>query len=244
MATDRTQLELAFGHQMIEDQAAVGPNSPVRSNRRMINGPKTSSRMKIRITRPMPSLQLMAALNRLPHRLLAMLAVPALLVMASCGTDDGLGKRYPVSGTVTYNGKPLEKGEISFVTEDLTKNFGATGIITDGSYTLSTGGNADGAQAGKFKVTIVAKEEYFTKAEADFQKESGRENPKFPPHYTAKANAAAKSLIPAGYGDVRTTTLTAEVKPQSNTIPFELSDANAPPEPPKTPAKGPGRKGS
>ena len=61
--------------------------------------------------------------------------------------------------------------------------------------------------------------------------------------YTAKAEAAAKSLIPAGYGDLRTTTLTAEVKAESNTIPFELSDANAPPEPPKAGAAPKGRKG-
>src|SRR5205814_10307515 len=90
--------------------------------------PRSSPRMQIRITRLMPSLKVMAAVNRCPRRLHAMLAGPALLVMASCGTEDGLGKRYPVSGTVTYNGQPLEKGEISFVTEDLTKNFGATGI--------------------------------------------------------------------------------------------------------------------
>jgi hypothetical protein len=192
----------------------------------------------------MLSLKLIAATNRFPHRFLTMLAVPALFVVVSCGTDDGLGKRYPVSGTVTYNGKPLEKGEISFVTEDLTKNFGATGIITNGSYTLSTGGNDDGAQAGKYKVTIVAKEDYLDKARTDFQKESGAGGEgKIPPRNLAKANAAAKSLIPLGYGDTRTTTLTAEVKPQSNTIPFELSDANAPPEP-TVPAKGRGRKGS
>ena len=65
---------------------------------------------------------------------------------------------------------PLEKGEISFVTEDLTKNFGATGVIADGSYTLSTGGDGDGAQAGKYKVTIKSKEDYLAKAQADFQK--------------------------------------------------------------------------
>ena len=192
----------------------------------------------------MPSLKLMAAINRLPRRWHAMLAVPALLVMASCGTDDGLGKRYPVSGTVTYNGKPLEKGEISFVTEDLTKNYGATGIITNGSYTLSTGGNDDGAQVGKYKVTIKSKEDFAAKAQADFQKESGKDNPKFPPTYTAKAEAEAKSLIPAGYGDLRTTTLTAEVKEQSsNTFDFKLSDAEAPPEPTKASAKGGGRRG-
>jgi major membrane immunogen (membrane-anchored lipoprotein) len=191
----------------------------------------------------MPALKRMAASDRLPHRFYTMLAVPALLVMASCGTDDGLGKRYPVSGTVTYNGNPLEKGEINFVTEDLTKNYGATGLITNGSYTLSTGGNDDGAQAGKYKVTIKAKEDYLAKAQADFQKESGKDNPKLPPHYTAKAEAAAKSLIPAGYGDARTTTLTAEVKKQSNSIDFKLSDAEAPPEPTKTSTKGRARKG-
>ena len=191
----------------------------------------------------MPSLKLMAAVNRFPRRFHSMLAVPALLVMASCGTDDGLGKRYPVSGTVTYNGNPLEKGEINFVTEDLTKNFGASSIITKGTYTLSTGGNGDGAQAGKYKVTITSKEDFVTKAQADFQKETGKDNPKFPPHYTAKAEAAAKSLIPAGYGDPRTTNLTAEVKEKSNTLDFKLSDAEAPPEPPKAPAKGGGRRG-
>ena len=60
--------------------------------------------------------------------------------------------------------------------------------------------------------------------------------------HPGKAGAEAKSLIPAGYGDVRTTTLTAEVMEQSNTIDFKLSDADAPPEP-KAPAKGRGRKG-
>jgi major membrane immunogen (membrane-anchored lipoprotein) len=191
----------------------------------------------------MPSLNQVSVGTRRSSRCLAVLAVPALLLtMASCGTvDDGLGKRYPVSGTVTYNGKPLEKGDISFVSEDMTKNFGASGTITDGAYTLSTGGNGDGAAAGKYKVTVKAKEEYVSKAQADFQKESGKDNPKFPPHYIAKAAAAAKSLIPAGYGDVRTTNLTAEVKEGSNSIPFELSDTGAPPLPPDASAPSKGR---
>ncbi len=190
----------------------------------------------------MPSPKMMAAVNRFPRRFYSVLAVPALLVMASCGTDDGLGKRYSVSGTVTYNGKPLEKGTISFVSEDLKNNLGATGTITNGSYTLSTGGNDDGAQAGKYKVTITSKEDFVAKAQADFQKESGKDNPKIPPQYSAKAEAAAKSLIPAGYGDSRSTNLTAEVKEKSNTIDFTLSDADAPPDP-KAAAKGGGRKG-
>ena len=189
----------------------------------------------------MRSLEMTVVVSRLLRRSLLLLAIPAVLIMASCGTEeDVFGKRYPVSGSVTYNGKPLEKGDISFVSEDLTKNFGAGGTIVDGKYTLSTGGDQDGAAAGKYKVTIKAKEESFTKAQEAFQKESGKDNAKLPPHVTAKAQAAAKSFIPAGYGDTRTTTLTAEVKQESNTIDFELSDAKAPPDPPKDSGKGSG----
>ncbi len=192
----------------------------------------------------MTSLKPMAVFNRLPHLFLAILAVPAVLVMASCGTDDGLGKRYPVSGTVTYNGNPLEQGTISFVPEDSKRNVGASGEIKNGSYILSTGGNNDGAQAGKFKVTITSKEDYIAKAKADFQKEprSGGEGSKLPPQFVGKADAAAKSLIPAGYGNALTTTLTAEVKAQSNTIDFPLTNAEAPPEP-KAPPQSRTRKG-
>ena len=180
--------------------------------------------------------------TRRSSRCLAVLAIPALVVLASCGTEDGFGKRYPVSGTVKYNGSPLEKGEISFVTEDMSKNFGATGIITNGSYTLSMGGEGDGAQAGKYKVTITAKEDYMEKAQAEYQKVTGGQSPKLLPNFVGKAAAAAKSLIPAGYGDARTTTLEAEVKAKSNTIDFELSDANAPPMPPKGNATATGTK--
>lgn len=175
-----------------------------------------------------------ASRNGPSRRVLPMMALPALLVLASCSEDDGLGKRYPVSGTVTYNGNPLETGEITFIPEDSKKNIGASGKIANGSYSLSTGGTEDGAQAGKYKVTITAKEDFHAKARADFEKEAKGQAPGYiPPQYIAKAEAAAKSLIPAGYGDIRTTTLTAEVKEQSNTIPFKLSDADAPPEPPK-----------
>jgi hypothetical protein len=192
----------------------------------------------------MPSLNQVSVGTRRSSRCFAVLAVPALLVLASCGAeDDGLGKRYPVSGTVTYNGSPLEKGEISFVTEDMSKNFGASGTIANGSYTLSIGGQGDGAQAGKYKVTISAKEDYSEKAQADFQKVTGSTSPKVLGPFVAKAAAAAKSLIPAGYGDARTTNLTAEVKEGSNSIPFELSDTGAPPPPPAGPASSKKRGG-
>ena len=184
----------------------------------------------------------LAGSRGLGRQILVALAAPALLIIASCSQDDGLGKRYPVSGTVTYNGAPLEKGIISFVSENLRDNIGASGEIKNGSYKLSTGGGEDGAQAGKYKVTITAKEDFRAKALADFRKETGPgESTYIPPQYVSKAEAAAKSLIPTGYGNPSTTNLTAEVKPQSNTIDFPLSDKDAPPAP-AAPAKGAGHK--
>jgi hypothetical protein len=182
---------------------------------------------------------LMMPLNSHARLFCTLLAVCGVVATTSCSTDDGLGKRYPVSGTVTYNGKPLERGDISFVPDD-PKGIGATGVIENGSYALSTGGGNDGARAGKYKVTITAKEDSLEKAKAAFAKELGKGlDPGYlPGRYVAAAAAKAKSLIPAGYGDVRSTNLTADVKETTNTIPFTLSDAEAPPAPPTGTATG------
>ena len=178
------------------------------------------------------------------RRSLAVAAPAVTLVLCSCGGQyEGFDKRYPVSGTVTYNGQPLEKGQaISFLPD---KGAGATGTIEKGAYALSTGGNQDGALPGKYKVTITAKEDTEALAKAEFLKVSKRSESEvtaIPRQFLANAAANAKSLIPAGYGDVRTTTLSAEVKEGSNTIPFTISDAEAPPEPPKSTTKGKGRR--
>ena len=42
MVTDRSRLELAFADDVIVDHAAVGPKSPIRSNRRVLKCPETS----------------------------------------------------------------------------------------------------------------------------------------------------------------------------------------------------------
>jgi len=177
------------------------------------------------------------------------------MVIASCGesSDFGFGQRFPVSGTVTYNNQPLEKGQIQFVPED-PKGVGAGGDIENGSYAVGIAGDTAGARPGKYKVTIIAKEDYEAQAKAELErarakfpdqaKNAGEGFVRIPRELMAKAAREAKSLIPAGYGSVKTTTLTAEVKEQpENKIDFQLSDAGAPPEPKGTaPAKGKGRR--
>ena len=64
---------------------------------------------------------------------LATFLAPALMIVWGCSNDDGLAKRYPVSGTVSYNGQPLAKGRINFVSKDTTAR-SASGAIENGSF--------------------------------------------------------------------------------------------------------------
>ncbi len=181
---------------------------------------------------------------------LAAITLSGAVVLTSCGGggDFGFGKRFPVSGTVTYNGAPLEKGSINFIPDD-PKGTGATGAIVNGAYSLSTSGDNDGALPGKYKVTVSAREDASAKAKADFEKaRAARKNVSgteelavIPRDFVIKAESEAKSLIPAGYGNSQTTNLTAEVKEETNKLDFKLTDTDAPPEPKAAP-KGRGRK--
>ena len=89
---------------------------------------------------------------RLATRALTLLALTSPLFATGCG-DDGLGTRYPISGTVTYQGKNVPTGTINFIPDDPNSR-GASSEIKDGSYSLTTSTPGDGAFAGKYKVTI------------------------------------------------------------------------------------------
>jgi hypothetical protein len=157
----------------------------------------------------------MTAVERIGWRSAAVLAGVALLVVFGCGTDDGLGKRYPVSGTVNYKGQPLASGTISFI-PDNPELRPANGMIEEGSYSLTTLTEGDGAMPGTYRVSIIAKE----------AKPLGTSPTGGAPSQKAAflANKKAKSLIPSKYANPDTSNLKAEVKAQSNTFPFELVD--------------------
>ena len=92
----------------------------------------------------------------------------ALLIVLGCSDDSGLAKRYPVSGTVKYKDQPVAQGRIDFVPAKGGEGRAASGDIADGSYSLTTATNGDGAIPGSYKVTIVAKERPATKAASKF----------------------------------------------------------------------------
>ena len=163
--------------------------------------------------------------KNISQRLLVVLATSGLLTIVACGTSDGLEKRYAVSGTVTYKGESLATGNIGFV-PDVSGAHAASGTIVNGSYTLSTLGDRDGALPGKYKVTIFSKDIDETKATDLFKSKveaKGKGIAVVPREFRAKLDKATKSNIPTKYNSPETSGLTAEVK-GSATINFELTD--------------------
>jgi hypothetical protein len=144
----------------------------------------------------------------------------ALVLAAGC-SDDGLGKRYPVSGTVTYKGAPVASASISFVPVhgQTGEQRGASGIVKDGSYTLSTIGGDDGAFPGDYMVTVSARTPDMSKAQ-----ENAKGGGSFRQDDVAKAFKKAGSDIPLKYESPEAGGLKAKVEAHSQTINFELKD--------------------
>lgn len=150
-------------------------------------------------------------------RPMATCLMAAVLLAPTACSDDGLGKRYPVTGTVTYKGTPLEKGQINFL-PTTPEGRAASGDVEGGSYRLTTLTHGDGALPGKYRVTVIAKDVDLSKVIE--QAQGGI------PHQrdVLKANQSAKRLTPARYEDAESSGLEAEVKPQSNTFDFPLTE--------------------
>ncbi len=148
----------------------------------------------------------------------------ALMTVLGCG-DDGLPRRYSVYGTVTYLGKPVESGTITFHPAD-QKGHNAGGTVTDGKFNLSSMGNEDGAVPGHYKVTIAAEKQSVSggdpKLKLMYEKAQATGGVPIPPQ--VKKKLKTEHLVPEKYARPETSDLTADVKEQSNAFTFELKD--------------------
>lgn len=136
------------------------------------------------------------------------------LPLAGCGGEDN-GTLVPVSGTVTYNGSPLTKGEIQFIPAQASGARGAQGAIgEDGRYALSSYGLNDGAHPGKYNVTIIARGEDLPipkKKKGQMMEED--------------MQGSGKLLIPKKYGVAKDSGLSADVTVGGiNEFKFDLKD--------------------
>jgi len=131
------------------------------------------------------------------------LCVWALAVVLVAGPGCGRGAKgpggvrlYPVGGTLTQGGKPLEGAIVRFVSAD-GKHFAVGTTDASGKYSLTTSKSGDGAPAAEYQVAVD----------------------KFPGTPEAASKAASddrlptpKSLLPPKYSNPKMSGFSASVK--------------------------------
>ena len=121
----------------------------------------------------------------------------ATFAITGCGGN--VHELTPVSGKVTYMGAPLTFGCVTFQPELGRASRGA--IQPDGTFTLNTPGEGDGAAVGLNKVRITCFESQDPRVQQGGEMGGGY---------------LGKSLIPNKYKNYATSGITVEVKSGSN----------------------------
>jgi hypothetical protein len=118
-------------------------------------------------------------------RLALVLVIP--FGVAACNSD----KIYtvPASGTVTYKGKPLEKGQVQFLP---TEGPAAVGLIENGKFVLGTNNVGNGAPPGKYRVTVFS----YTNVQSKFGEITSKSV--IPNRYTNPDSSGIVEDIPEG----------------------------------------------
>ncbi|WZO98299.1 hypothetical protein EP7_005359 [Isosphaeraceae bacterium EP7] len=135
----------------------------------------------------------------------------ALLGTVGCGSNHGC---VPVGGTVTYKGKPVAEGEVSFVPVEGDGRTGRGEISSAGVYQLTSFDPGDGVVPGKYKVSVVSR----GPDKPIPAKKKGR-------MMEEDMQGSGDPLIPAKYFMPETSGLEREVEAaKTNTFNFELTD--------------------
>lgn len=154
------------------------------------------------------------------HQGWSVLAMSALVAsLVGCGTSTN-----PVSGTIKFEGKPLSGGgNIQFFPLEGEGKPAGGAINEDGTYSLSTYGENDGASIGKHRVQImqneVLQEAEYTETAAPA--EGGTEAEGAETLIKEEVLIADEDRIPVAYSSAGST-LTATVEAGTNTINFDL----------------------
>lgn len=168
------------------------------------------------------------------------LAVLTLVAFAGCGASNP--PTFPVSGTVTLDGKPVAGAAILFIPFDGTGQPASAQSDANGNYKLTTFTADDGAMAGNYKIKVTkfdtpdggmspygapAEEpasssppKKMTEEEERARMEAGYTASEATPQGKAQV---AKNALPSKYADQSTSGLTHMVVEGDNVVPLELS---------------------
>lgn len=125
-------------------------------------------------------------MKRLCNQRIVWCVLCGMLLSSGCGGEDSnLPKTAPVKGTVSYQGEPVTLGQILFIPENGERS-GIGRVQEDGTFTVTTYSDGDGAVVGKNKVTISAYDNNLV------------------------------NQVPGWYENANTTPLTLEVQPETD----------------------------
>jgi hypothetical protein len=129
---------------------------------------------------------------------------------------------YPVTGTVTFKGAPLEGAQVVFVPKTQGGQ-GATGLTDQsGKYSLGTFQAKDGAQEGEYLVKVIKTDAKLPPPAGNPVNLSHEEEQKI--YNEAPPAAPPKSLIPKKYDNEGTSGLTHTVPKQASTFDITLQE--------------------
>ncbi len=137
-------------------------------------------------------------------------------LLIGCGGGSDHEETASVTGTVTLKGTPVTKGRIAFYPPKGRPAMGA--IQSDGTYTLTTFDQGDGALLGNHRVTITANETVGGPPTPSSFEEEIRQAAKL----SSQAPAKTVWLVPQEYSNRKTSKLEAEVVSGDNTHDFNL----------------------
>jgi hypothetical protein len=160
----------------------------------------------------------------------------AVAVIVGCAQQSDRPKTLKASGTVTYNGSPVEGAVVTFSPTGVGGHAASGTTDASGNFRLSTFESGDGAVPGSYAVS-VSKTEGGAQPDAGVAGGGGQD---YDAIYEAmekqgvdvmgsgegaKAEAEAKDLLPAKYKNPTESGLTAEVtEGGNNTFTFALED--------------------
>ena len=141
------------------------------------------------------------------------------IVLAGC-SKSSRPPTYPVTGTVTFQGKPVAGAAITFVP---TGEGEAASAITDseGKYALTTWQAGDGARPGEYRVKVSKQEQAAVDPSKLVQNLSYEEEQKIYVE-SKKPPPPAKRLIPGKFENDQTSGLTHTVENKPTTFDIKI----------------------
>jgi hypothetical protein len=149
-------------------------------------------------------------------RLIALLSV-VLAGFTGCSGSSEHPPTYPVSGTVTWKGQPLEGATLVFIPSDEKGESAAAKSDAQGKFEVTTFKQGDGARPGEYRVRVSKYEEVKRDPKAkNLTYEEEQAAPDFDP--TARPTPPPKNLLPKKYESESSSGITHTVTESPTTL--------------------------